>query len=72
MMIRYCDRKFFIKDLADGTGTFLKIIKPVLLSGSCILSFGDSHIAITLDVENAKIIIKVLEGIRANEKLYME
>lgn len=68
MMIRYCDKKYYIKDLADGTGTFIKVIKPILISGSYIVSFGDIHIAITMDRDSNKIIIKVLEGNRANEK----
>lgn len=69
MMIRYCDRKYYIKDLADGTGTFIKLINPVQLTGSYIVSFGDTHIAITLDRENNKLIVKVLEGVRASDKL---
>ena len=68
MMIKYNDtnNKYYIKDLADGTGTFIKIIKPLKLLNGYIVSFGDTHITILF--EDDKLIIKFLEGIRANEK----
>lgn len=67
MMIRYFDKRYYIKDLADGTGTFIKLVNPIQLIGTYIVSFGETYIAINLDRECNKIVIKVLEGIRARE-----
>jgi hypothetical protein len=39
---------FFLSDLGTGTGTFVKIIEPMLLKSRFIISFGDSHMAINV------------------------
>lgn len=68
MLIKFIEteRKYFLKDLSDGTGTFIKIIKPLKLINNYIISFGDSHF--TVFINGNQIAIKFLEGIRANEK----
>ena len=69
MMIKYeTNNKYYIKDLADGTGTFIKITKQIKLESGYLLSFGESHMTILIESHN--IIIKFLEGMRANEKRY--
>lgn len=73
-MIKYHDgtRKYYIKDLADGTGTFIKISKTTKLESGYILSYGDTHMTINIDPDSRTIILKFLEGIRANEKIQFE
>lgn len=68
MMIKYSEssRKYCLKDLSDGTGTFVKINKPLKLVSNYIISFGDSHFTVVID--GSQITLKFLEGIRANEK----
>jgi pSer/pThr/pTyr-binding forkhead associated (FHA) protein len=52
-MIKYVlDKNFYIiKDLGEGTGTFIKIEKQVILRNGHIISFGDSHMVIGLVLE---------------------
>ena len=71
MMIKYNDtnNKYYLKDLADGTGTFIKLTKQMKLESGYIISFGDTHM--TILIEDHNIIIKFLEGIRANERKYL-
>ncbi|CAG9325073.1 unnamed protein product [Blepharisma stoltei] len=60
--------KYFISDLGEGTGTFVRIDAPLVLRDSYIISFGDSHMA-TQFVPNMpnKISLKFLEGPKQNE-----
>jgi hypothetical protein len=68
MVIKFSEstKKYYIKDLSDGTGTFIKIEKPLKIISNYIISFGDSHMTVLID--GGIITIKFLEGIRANEK----
>lgn len=68
MVIKYSEsnRKYYLRDLSDGTGTFVKITKPLKLASNYIISFGDTHFTVYID--GTQIIVKFLEGIRANEK----
>ena len=68
MVIKFSEasKAYYIKDLSDGTGTFIKIVKPLKLVSNYIISFGDSHMTALID--GGVITIKFLEGIRANEK----
>jgi hypothetical protein len=70
MVIKFSEtnKKYYIKDLSDGTGTFIKIEKLLKLATNYIISFGDSHMTVFID--GSQITIKFLEGIRANEKRY--
>lgn len=65
------DDNYYVKDLADGTGTFAKIIKPMKLQNGNILSFGDSHLVVNISStssnKNDKISIKFLEGPKADQ-----
>jgi pSer/pThr/pTyr-binding forkhead associated (FHA) protein len=63
--------KYMISDLGDGTGTFLKISHEFILREGFIISFGNSHMKI-MDAGNTsndqKLVIKFLEGPKANEE----
>lgn len=65
------DDSYYVKDLADGTGTFTKIIKPMKVSNGNILSFGDSHLVANISSsekgKNEKISVKFLEGPKAEQ-----
>jgi pSer/pThr/pTyr-binding forkhead associated (FHA) protein len=61
-------KKYYLRDLADGTGTFIKIVRPTKIESGNIISFGDTHMTILIEKENNLIILKFLEGMRANEK----
>ena len=69
-LIKFDDpsKSYFLKDLGEGTGTFIKLETPLKLVSGYIISFGDSHMTILIDEK--KIVLKFLEGIRANEKRY--
>ena len=47
-VIKYNTEKknYFLKDLEDGTGTFIKIAPKMVLKNNTIISFGDIHFAI--------------------------
>ena len=39
-------KNYYIWDLGDGNGTFVKIETPLLLKHGFIISFGDSHMVV--------------------------
>ena len=39
-------KNYYIRDLGDGNGTFVKIETPLLLKHGFIISFGDSHMVV--------------------------
>ena len=49
MIIKYSivDKRYFLRDLGEGSGTFVKIEKPLLLKNGYIISFGDSHMTVS-------------------------
>lgn len=62
-------KSYFIKDNGQGTGTFLKIVKPLMLKLNYVISFGDSSMAISSALGDA-IEVKFLDGTKADQKLY--
>lgn len=46
--------------MGEGMGTFIRIEKPIKLKNSYIISFGDSHMMITL--ENSMLSLRFIEG----------
>lgn len=56
---------YYLKDLGEGSGTFVKVDKPLIVSTGFLVSFGDSHlVADTSEDEegNSVITIKFGEG----------
>ena len=48
MIIKYNidDRHYYMRDLGDGSGTFVRLDKPLELKNGFIISFGYSHMAV--------------------------
>lgn len=50
MVIKYntIDRKYYLRDLGDGSGTFVRIenTRDLILKHGFIISFGDSHMCV--------------------------
>jgi hypothetical protein len=40
------DRIYSIRDLGEGSGTFVKIEQPFPIIGTRIISFGDTHMVV--------------------------
>ena len=40
------DRRYFMRDLGDGSGTFVRLDQPLVLKNGFIISFGYSHMAV--------------------------
>jgi len=59
LLIKYLpeDKNYYIKDMGEGTGTFIQLDKSINLQNDFIISFGSSHMHI---------------GIAANEELKLE
>lgn len=51
-MIKYSrdDKKYYLRDLGDGSGTFVRIdnSSDLILKHGFIISFGDSHMVVQL------------------------
>ncbi|OMJ66943.1 hypothetical protein SteCoe_36043 [Stentor coeruleus] len=67
-MIKYNKEKqnYFLKDMGDGMGTFIRIEQPLKLKNSYIVSFGDSHMMV--NIENNLLTIRFVEGPKADHK----
>mmetsp|Transcript_21564 Transcript_21564/g.33214 ORF Transcript_21564/g.33214 Transcript_21564/m.33214 type:complete len:96 (-) Transcript_21564:581-868(-) len=52
--IRYCPlkNKFLLKDMGDGSGTFIRIEEPTILSSGTVICIGESHIIVGLIFDN--------------------
>lgn len=85
-VIKFClkKKKYLIKDLGEGSGTFIQIDKSYVIKNNTIISFAETHFAIILPPLNEKekpyslyfsifvfryVIIKFLEGPKMNEIL---
>ena len=55
---------YTLVDLGYGTGTFIKILNPLPIKDGYIISFEESHMAITLNDE--QMLIKFLDGPKAD------
>ena len=72
MVIKYntVDKKYYMRDLGDGSGTFIRVDnhKDLILKHGFIVSFGDSHMVVQLSseiIQNQivqKITLKFLDG----------
>jgi hypothetical protein len=74
MVIKYntLDKKYYLRDLGDGSGTFIRVDnhKSLILKHGFIVSFGDSHMVVQLGQEilegtnqvTQKITLKFLDG----------
>ena len=71
LLIKYnsSTRKYYLKDLGDGSGTFARIDIPILLKHGYIISFGESHMVIHLSGEFASpnLTVKFLDGPKADQ-----
>ncbi len=60
---------YYIKDLGEGTGTFIKIESPLELQHGYILSFSDTHLVVHMKIEG-KIQLRFLDGPKSDQTLY--
>ena len=71
LLIKYTSetKSYAIKDLGEGTGTFIKVDSVLPLKQGYIISFGDSHMAVNIRL-NGKIQLKFLDGPKTDQTLY--
>lgn len=57
MIIKYsiAEKRYFLRDLGEGSGTFVKIQTPLRLKNGYIISFGDSHMTVNFFSEAAQL-----------------
>ena len=54
---------YYLRDLGDGNGTFVRLDTPLLLKHGFIISFGDSHMVVSIfKDEEPRIQLKFLDG----------
>ena len=53
LIIKYStdNRSYYIRDLGDGNGTFVKVDRALKVKHGYIISFGDSHMVIQIQNE---------------------
>ena len=72
MVIKYNldNRSYYLRDLGDGSGTFVRLDVPLILRHGYIISFGDSHMVVQFyndfnkmeNKQSTKIQLKFLDG----------
>lgn len=62
-------KTYFLKDMGEGSGTFVKIDQEIPLKSGYIISFGDSHMVSTIkeSKSGADIMLKFLDGQKTDE-----
>jgi len=52
-MIKFSNEanSYLLKDLGEGTGTFIKIERPCVLKNGHIISFGENHMVVGIIVD---------------------
>jgi hypothetical protein len=61
---------FYLKDLGDGMGTFVRISQSLPLKNNFIVSFGESHMIVILDNGPApKITLRFIDGPKIDQRL---
>lgn len=52
--VRFCPyrNKYLIKDMGDGSGTFIRIEEPTVLQSGTVICVGESHIIVGLIYDN--------------------
>lgn len=61
-------RVYQIKDFGQGTGTFIKLQKPLAVKEGYIISYGDSHMYANA-INDEKIQLKFLDGPKVDQTL---
>ena len=63
---------YALKDLGEGTGTFIRLDLPHYVTRPCIVSFSDSHVKVSLqdEVQSPTIDLAFIEGPKKDEHLY--
>lgn len=58
------DRKYYMRDLGDGSGTFVRLDRALELKNGFIVSFGYSHMAVNIfkDAGRDQILLKFIDG----------
>lgn len=58
------DRKYYMRDLGDGSGTFVRLDRALELKNGFIVSFGYSHMAVNIfkDTGRDQILLKFIDG----------
>jgi pSer/pThr/pTyr-binding forkhead associated (FHA) protein len=61
--------QYLIKDEGDGTGTFVKLSRPLVLQSYYILSFGSTHMTVVMSRKGKeeKLTVKFIEGPKAGQ-----
>ena len=61
--------QYMIKDEGDGTGTFVKLNRPLALQSYFILSFGSTHMTVIVSQleSETRLTIKFIEGPKAGQ-----
>lgn len=73
LSIKYNNGKYYLRDLGDGNGTFVKIESELVLRNGYIISFNDTHMAISFfmpkpgttsntQLKNERIQLKFIDG----------
>ena len=77
-LIKYnpVERKYCIKDLGEGTGTFVKITTKLLLKENYILSFGENHMIVQQcefpGKDESKITLKFIDGPKIDKVFHFQ
>ena len=57
---------YYLKDLGEGMGTFIRIENPIKLKSSYIISFGESHLI--TNINKKTLIIRFIDGPKVDYK----
>ncbi|MDR3547023.1 MAG: FHA domain-containing protein [Candidatus Pacebacteria bacterium] len=70
LLIKYdLERKgYYMKDMGEGTGTFIRIEKSLALQYGYIISYGNSHMYVILQPDKS-MQLRFLDGPRTDESL---
>ena len=70
MLLKYSveHKSYYLRDMGEGTGTFIMIDKSMVLQHGYIISYGDSHMFVII-TPNSELQLKFLDGPKIDQIL---
>lgn len=75
-IIEYKDDKFYLTDVGSTTGTFIKLLSPLIMEERMIIEMGSNQFyvekIVVKDEDNGEIYLRIIEGLHVDKEYIIE